>query len=332
MSTIARKVEKIVSPVYEVGGSLRDELRGVEPVDYDFATPHRPEYIEEQIRGVGRRPFLTGKRFGTIGVRFDGRLVEITTFRTERYREGSRNPEVAFVEGITEDLARRDFTINAIARRGGRIIDPFDGRKDIERALIRAVGSPARRFSEDPLRMLRAVRFAAQLGFDVEEKTFRAVIRSSYRILQVSKERWVMEMDKILLAPFLKEGLYHFMDSGLCRFMIPELSLQKDYDQNCRHHAHNLWEHTVRVVEGSPPDLNMRWAALLHDMAKPFVRVEKGNRSTYAGHDLLGYDMVRRLGAHLRWSKERIETVSRLVRDHRAPDSPLKQADDAAKQ
>ena len=331
MSTIVRKVEAIISPVYEVGGSLRDELRGVDPLDYDFATPHRPEYIEERIRKAGRRPFLTGKRFGTIGVRIDGRLAEITTFRTETYREGNRSPDVSFVEGITEDLARRDFTINAIARRDGLIIDPFGGREDLERHLIRCVGAPGDRFREDPLRMLRAARFAGQLGFNVEEDTFRALAKSSHRILQVSKERWMMEMDKLLKGDFTEKGLRIFMDSSLCCYMIPELSLQKDYDQNSRYHAYDLWEHTLRVVAALPPDLHLRWAGLLHDIAKPFTRREKTDRSTYVQHELLGYDMVRRLGTHLRWSKARLEEVSVLVRDHRKDGSPLKEADDGAK-
>jgi len=331
MNDIVRKVEEIISPVYEVGGSLRDELRGVEPTDYDFATPHQPEQIEELVRKAGKRPFLTGKRFGTIGVRIDGRLVEITTFRTERYREGSRNPDVSFVDEITEDLARRDFTINAIARREGRIIDPFGGGEDLKRGLIRCVGRPKERFREDPLRMLRAARFASQLGFLVEENTFRALTELSWRILQVSKERWMSEMDKLLTGDSPEKGLHIFMDSGLCRFMIPELSLQKDYDQNSRYHAHDLWEHTLRVVTAVPQDTHLRWAALLHDVAKPFTRTDKVDRSTYVHHELLGYDMVRRLGTHLRWSKERLEKVSLLVRDHRRDGSPLKKADDEAK-
>lgn len=331
MDQVFEKVEEIVSPVYAVGGSLRDELLGIDPVDYDFATPHRPEYVEECIRKGGKRPFLTGKRFGTIGLRLEGRLVEITTFRTEKYGEGKRSPEVVFVDGITEDLARRDFTINAMARRGERIIDPFGGRDDLKNGLIRAVGNAATRFREDPLRMLRAIRFSAQLDFEIEGKTLQSIVKSSHRILQVSKERWMIEMDRLLLCPFLERGLRAFMDSGLCRFMIPELSLQNKYEQNTIYHARNLWDHTVRAVLSSPPEINLRWAALLHDIAKPFVRVEKGDRSTYALHDLLGYDMVLRLGTHLRWSNDRIGGVSRIIRNHRLPDSPLREADDAAK-
>jgi tRNA nucleotidyltransferase/poly(A) polymerase len=333
MNRVFDAIEDIISPVYEVGGSLRDELLGIEPLDYDFATPHRPEYIEEQVRKAGKRPFLTGKRFGTIGLRLGGRLVEITTFRTERYREGSRSPDVSFVDGITDDLARRDFTINAMARRGDRVIDPFGGKEDLQKRVIRAVGNAVTRFREDPLRMLRAIRFAAQLGFSIDPKTVRAIEQSAHRILQISKERWMTELDRLLAGHRLEEGLRLFMDTGLCRFMIPELSLQKDYEQNSLYHAHNLWDHTILVVQSSQPDINLRWAALLHDIAKPFVRVEKRDpdRGTYRFHDILGHDMVVRLGTHLRWSKDRISTVSGLVREHRMPGSPLKSADDAAK-
>lgn len=333
MNRVFGTIEEIISPVYEVGGSLRDELLGIEPLDYDFATPHRPEYIEEQVRKAGKRPFLTGKRFGTIGLRLEGRLVEITTFRTEQYREGSRSPDVAFVEGITDDLARRDFTINAMARRGDRIIDPFGGQNDLRNRVVRAVGNATTRFREDPLRMLRAIRFAAQLGFHIDPKTVRAMKQSAHRILQVSKERWMIEMDRLLMGGFLEEGLRFFMDTGLCRFMIPELSLQKDYEQNSRYHSHSLWDHTIRVVQSSQPDIHLRWAALLHDIGKPFVRVEKKDpdRGTYAFHELLGHDMVVRLGTHLRWSKDRISAVSCLVREHRMPESPLRAADDDAK-
>ena len=224
---IYRTVEEIISPIYEVGGSVRDGLRGVEPADFDFATPLSPDAIEQCIRAHNRRPFLTGKRFGTIGFKLEGLLVEVTTFRVERYREGTRNPEVSFVRDLVEDLGRRDFTINAMAREGGRLIDPFGGREDLEARSIRCVGNPALRFKEDPLRMLRALRFAAQLGFEIEETSKRAIARWAHRILQVSKETvGLRELDKMLLAKDCDKGLRYFMNTGLCRFIIPELSLQ----------------------------------------------------------------------------------------------------------
>jgi len=328
---IAEEVETIVSPVYEVGGSVRDDLMGRPATDYDFSTPRDPAYIERKVREAKKRPLLMGKRFGTIGLMIDKRLVEITTFRVDHYEAGNRKPQVSFVDDITADLSRRDFTINAIARRKGRIIDPFNGRKDIDGKLIRCVGEAATRFREDPLRMLRAARLAAQLGFVIDETTVRAMARKAHRILDVSKERWVGELDRLLMTAEVATGLRYLMDTGLLTYMIPELALQRDYNQNNYHHSHDLWEHTVRVVSFAPLDHRMRWAALLHDIAKPFVRVEKEDRSVYPRHDLLGAEMVGRLGRYLKWSKRRTEGVRMLVQGHMEDDSPLRDADSRAK-
>ena len=331
MKGIFQKVEEIVSPVYLVGGSVRDTLMGTEPKDYDFSTPHTPDTIEKRIREAGKKPFLLGKRFGTVGMKINDFTVEITTFRVEKYQRGTRKPEVEFVNDITADLSRRDFTMNAIAMRNDRIIDPCCGQNDIQGKLIRSVGNATVRFKEDPLRMLRAVRFAGQFGFSIEEKTFRSIVKSSHRILEVSKERWMSEIDRLLLSPCVEEGLRQLMDSGLLRFIIPELALQKDYDQNSNYHAHSLWEHTLRVTRHIEPDITLRWAALLHDIAKPFVRIDKKDRSIYTKHDILGHEMVMRLGGHLKWSNRRTRSVAALVRHHLSDNSPLREADNAEK-
>ena len=331
MNEVYKKVKTIISPVYMVGGSVRDCLLGVEPKDYDFSTPHEPETIERKIREAQRKPFLTGKRFGTVGVKIGGHLVEITAFRTEIYQRGSRKPEVEFVDDIVADLSRRDFTINAIAMRDGRIIDPFSGSRDIKDKTIRCVGSATTRFKEDPLRMLRAARFAAQLGFVVEDAVLKTITKLNHRILEVSKERWVGELDRLLLAPFVKRGLRCLMDTGLLNYIIPELSLQREYDQRSRYHSYDLWEHTVRVTSQVSPDIDLRWAALLHDVAKPFVRCDKEDRSTYAKHDILGYEMAIRLGRYLKWSNRRLKAVSELVRDHLKDESPLREFDNSSK-
>ncbi|OPX36776.1 MAG: hypothetical protein B1H13_13900 [Desulfobacteraceae bacterium 4484_190.3] len=332
MNKIYEQVEKIISPVYMVGGSVRDELMGIEPKDYDFITPHNPDTIEQKVRDAKRKPYLTGKRFGTIGVKVSGYMVEITTFRTERYQKGSRKPEVEFVNDIMTDLGRRDFTINAMVKRGNRLIDPFNGRGDIKKQIIKSVGNATTRFKEDPLRMLRAARFSAQLGFSIDQAVLKSATKLNYRILQVSRERWVAEMDRLLLSSYVDRGLNDLMEMGLFRYMIPELYLQKDYDQNSKYHACDLWKHTVRVTSSAPPDIDLRWAALLHDIAKPFVRIEKEDRSTYANHDILGREMVIRLGRYWRWSNKRIETVSELVKNHLRPDSPLRDADNTSKE
>jgi putative nucleotidyltransferase with HDIG domain len=328
---IYSQVDNIISPVYMVGGSVRDRIMGTEPKDYDFSTPLDPDTIERKIREAHKRPYLTGKRFGTVGVKISGRVVEITTFRRESYRHGCRKPEVEFVNDLTADLSRRDFTINAIALHRSRLIDPFHGRKDIENKLIRCVGNAAERFREDPLRMLRAARFASQFGFAIEADVLHSMKKLSHLILDVSRERWMIELDRLLTSPHVTPGLTHLMTTDLIAFMIPELTLQKQFDQRSRHHDFKLWDHTVRVVDGTPPEIDLRWAALLHDIAKPFVETDKGDRSIYVHHETLGYEMVNRLGMYLRWSKSRTQSVSELVRGHMNEKSPLRRADNDAK-
>lgn len=331
MNEVYNKVKEIINPVYMVGGCVRDKLLGLEPKDYDFCTSLMPEEIENTIRKAGRRPYLTGKRFGTLGVKIDGQLVEITTFRNEKYKTGNRKPDVIYVKDITADLSRRDFTINAIAQREERLIDPFNGRTDLHLKIIRCVGKANERFKEDPLRMLRAGRFASQLDFSIEEETENKAKQLSYKILEVSKERWVIELDKLLMAKKPSTGLDFLARARLLRYIIPELALQIDYDQNSPHHKQMLWEHTLDVVDFSVFDINLRWAALLHDIAKPFTRIDREDRSNYIKHDLLGREFVEKYGRYLKWSNERRETVKNLVESHLMEDSPLRKADVRAK-
>lgn len=326
------KVSEVVSPVYLVGGAVRDLYMGLTPKDYDFATPLTPDEVEAAVRAAGKRPYLVGKRFGTVGFKVDGEMVEVTTFRGEKYVEGSRKPEVEYLTDINQDLARRDFTINAMARsNSGKFIDPFDGEDDIVEKLIRAVGTPAHRFKEDPLRMLRACRFAAQFGFFIDEDTFKSMTKLSHRILFVSKERWCMELDKLLMSDYPVMGLSYLWDSGLMKFMIPELQIQSGYDQRSRFHNLPLSEHTLAVVDKVPKDINLRWAALLHDVGKPFAKTDKGDRCIYVKHDMIGAEIVNHIAHYLKWSNDRTKTVHDLVLNHLLEESPLKEADDLAK-
>lgn len=324
-------VEDIISPVYVVGGAVRDELMGRTPADYDFATPLSPDEIEQSIRNYGRRPYITGKRFGTVGVRFEGNVVEITTFREEVYTRGNRKPHVGFLDNITADLGRRDFTINAIARRGKRIIDPYGGVEDIKNKTIRAVGHPNHRFRDDPLRLLRAARFVSQLGFTVEEGTKKSAGKMAHKMLGVSKERWSQEMDKLLIGEHVGKGLDFLADTRILNFILPELSLQVGYDQNSKYHDFTLWEHTKKVVEAVQKDKVIRWAALLHDVGKPFTRTDKEDRSNYIHHERVGAEMVWKIARYLRWSNERRDEVVDLVLHHLDKGSELKKADDAHK-
>ena len=324
-------VSAVVDPVYLVGGSVRDVLMGRACSDFDFTTPLTPDRIEAAVREAGRKPYLIGKKYGTVGFKADGRIVEVTTFRSEVYPDDTRRPDVIFLDDLAADLSRRDFTINALAMQADEVIDLFGGRADIEARVIRAVGEPRERFREDPLRMLRAARFASQLAFSVEPATTSAMERYAHRILHVARERWMVELDKLLLGEDVVYGLDLLAATGLLRFMLPELHLQVDYDQNSPYHDRTLWEHTLAVVAATPRDIDLRWAALLHDIAKPFVRFEKPGRSTYARHDALGAEMVERLALYLKWSKARRENVGALVRDHLLEDSPLREADAAGK-
>jgi tRNA nucleotidyltransferase/poly(A) polymerase len=320
-----------MSPLYLVGGSIRDVLLGRKPKDYDYATPLLPDDIEAKVRAAGKRPYVTGKRFGTIGFNHEGQFVEVTTFRSEQYGK-TRKPEVQFVTSITEDLSRRDFTINAIAQRGTKTVDPFGGYDDLQAKVIRAVGNPSERFNEDPLRMLRAVRFVSQLGFTIEPTTHKAIVKNAHKILSVSRERWIQELDKLLVGDHVVNGLYALYTTDLIKFVLPELRIQSGYDQNSDWHELSLVEHTIRTVAATPTDLTLRWAALLHDIAKPFVRTDnKRGTSNYVFHDVVGAELVYGIGKRLKWSNERLQAVQELVKSHLSDDSPLRAADNGSK-
>ncbi len=344
---LLEKVTKMMypHPVYLVGGAERDYIRGVEPKDYDFCTPAEPMAIEGAIKLSGKRAYLIGKKFGTIGCKVDGQMVEITTFRTEKYTTGSRKPEVEYVTHIHADLSRRDFTINAMAIRLTkghlRILDPFGGAEDLEDLKLRAVGHPKQRFKEDPLRILRAVRFACGVGLELEDATEKKAKKMAIHILEISKERWMQEMDKILMSDRVEYGLELMWELGLFRYMIPELQQQYKYNQNSDYHKYLLHTHTEKVVSACPKDLDLRWAALLHDIAKPFVRTDKIigmdmysdiTKSNYVGHEKLGADLVLKLALHFKWSKERRERVVDLVKNHLDDDCELREYDNLGKQ
>jgi tRNA nucleotidyltransferase (CCA-adding enzyme) len=262
-----------------------------------------------------------------VGVKFDGVLYEITTFRTETYA-GSRKPNVEFCDNVTADLARRDFTINSMAIGPNGFIDPFHGREDLENKIIKCVGSPKTRFKEDPLRLLRSVRFATQLNFSIEEKTWEKLCKMGSLLLTISKERWVMELDKILMMPNVGAGLQYLMTSRIFNYIIPELAIQYNYDQHTPYHKFDLWTHTRKVVEYSPADLTIRWAALLHDVGKPFVQTWKNDtQAYYIDHEKVGKEMALKIGAYLKWSNARIKAVSDIVGNHLQEDSPLREAD-----
>jgi len=339
MKEIMTKVNEMMHPfkVYAVGGCVRDYIMKKEPKDYDFTTNAKPDETQQKIKESGRRAYMTGKKFGTLGCKLNGQMIEITTFRGEKYEQNCRKPQVEYLNNLNADLDRRDFTINAMAMRLHndklKIIDNHGGRDDINNKIIRCVGNSKIRFKEDPLRILRAIRFATRFKFKIESKTSDRVTKMSPMLLTISKERWMQEIDKILMDDNVEFGLIELWASNCFRYMIPELHLQMDYKQNSKYHSHELWFHTTYVVNAVPKDINMKWAALLHDIAKPFVCKEnlKTGYNHFIDHEKLGADIVEKLARHLHWSNDRREIVKELVYNHLDDESPLKIYDDMGK-
>lgn len=325
--------------IYLVGGSVRDYILDVPIKDFDFAVPYTPIQIKEKLKECDIvKTFDVGEKFGTIGCDIEELPVEITTFRGEQYNFLDRKPEISYIQTIEEGIQRRDFTINSLYLDRTLTNNFFvtehkkQGYYDlIEHKVIRTVGDPARRFREDPLRMLRAIRFAAKYNFTIVEKTFDMIIRLRVELLKVSVERWVMELDKILSIE--KPNLQLLADSHLLDIMIPELSYQIGFDQNSRYHNHQLWEHTMKVVEATPCDnLNLRWAALLHDIGKPFTKiVNKKGHSNYMGHEVMSAYLVNQIGHRLKWTKERTKNVSELTLHHLQDYCELRKYDNEGK-
>lgn len=329
---IAEVTEVLDGQAYLVGGSVRDAVLEREAHDFDFCTPLSPDEIETRVKAAGKRAYLIGKRFGTVGFKSNGQYVEVTTFRTERYDHRSRKPEVEFVSDINQDLGRRDFTINAMAQRDGRLIDPFGGRIDLLGRKIKPVGNGTERVKEDPLRMLRAARFAAQLDFDVDPNFIGTMRKHAQKITQVSRERWVAELDKLLMSDKPSKGLRVLADAYLLKFILPELWIQVEYNQNSPYHELTLWEHTLSTVDLAPLDVDLRWSALLHDVGKPFVRTEnKNGHSNYIMHDLVGSYIVEGMAARLKFSNNRRDTVVETIRHHLEDASPIRAADNGSK-
>lgn len=321
---VYRDVAAIVGPVYLVGGSVRDLLMGRPCDDYDFATPLRPDEVEIAVRAAGRRPYLTGKRFGTVGFSVSGRKVEVTTFRAESYAGDSRRPDVEYLDDLGDDLARRDFTVNAMALHGEVVVDPHGGQADIAARRIRAVGEPSARFAEDPLRILRAARFAAQLDFTIDPATAAGMSSGADLILRVARERRAAELDKLLVGRAVSRGLCVLADTGLLGYLLPELALQAALPRPEPGQPGTLWDHTVETVVATPPDLTLRWAALLSDVAVPYLAgagvFATADRCPARGREDLGAEIAERMGLHLRWSVARRDAVRALVSHGFHPD------------
>ena len=308
------RLEEAGFAAYIVGGCVRDNLLGLTPNDYDMCTNALPDQTEEIFSD--HKLVLAGKKHGTVGVITEGGVVEITTFRTEGNYTDNRHPEwVAFMPNIEDDLARRDFTVNAMAYSPTRgLADPFGGQEDLKNKILRAVGDAEQRFREDSLRILRGARFAAKYELIPEEKTLDAMISLRGLMENLARERVFEELCKLLLSATL-EDLLRF--APLIGQVIPELESQIGFDQRNRHHAYDLFTHTAHVTALTPKELPLRWAGLLHDVGKvpSFFMDEEGNGHFY-GHAKISAPMADEILRRLKAPTALREEVVRLCQLH----------------
>ena len=310
-----------------VGGPVRDAMLGRHHNDLDFTTSARPEETERLLHGWADALWDVGRAFGTIGCRRGEWQVEITTYRSEAYDPTSRKPDVSYGDDLAGDLGRRDFTVNAMAVRlpSRRLEDPYGGVVDLAHRVIRTPGTPEDSFSDDPLRMMRAARFAAQLGFEVDPGVVAAMTAMADRIDIISAERVRDELVKLVCAAWPRRGLALLVQTGLAERVLPELpalALERD-----EHHRHkDVYEHTLTVLEqaidlehrlGGGPDFVSRFAALMHDVGKPRTRrfLDDGT-VTFHHHDVVGAKLTRKRMKALRFSNDDIEAVCSLVELH----------------
>ena len=299
---------------YAVGGCVRDHLLGLQPHDYDLCTAALPEQIQAVF--AGENLVLAGLKHGTVGVVTEGGVVEITTFRTEGSYQDSRHPDwVKFVPEIREDLARRDFTVNAMAYSPTRgYADPFGGQEDLHRGILRAVGHAPTRFSEDALRILRGVRFAARFRLVPEASTLDAMVQLCPTLDKLARERVFEELCKLLFVAQPEDLLRY---SHILAAAIPELKPMIGFDQRSPHHAFDVFTHTAHVCGGVPNTLPLRWAALLHDVGKvPCFTTDSTGRGHFYGHAQVGSEMADAILRRLKAPTALRERVVLLISHH----------------
>jgi len=319
---ILKKLEDANFEAFLVGGALRDILRGVEPSDYDIATSAKPKEILEVFPDAKYE-----NDFGTVIYPIKDKenklieVVEITTYRSEQGYSDKRHPDdVKFEDNIEKDLERRDFTINALAMRASKddeeIVDLFGGQKDIKKKIIRAVGEPVDRFKEDALRMIRAIRFSAQLDFEIEPKTERAITKLAGSIKFVANERIKDELIKILSSDKPYEGFMRLYKLKLLQYIVPEL-LQGDGIKQNHHHIYAVLKHNFLSLKNCPnKDWRVRLASLLHDVGKPKASKIINGQTTFYNHEYIGERMARKIMQRLKFSSQDIDKVAILIRNH----------------
>jgi poly(A) polymerase len=322
---LSRSFEEAGHRLYLVGGSVRDALLGRDISDLDFTTGAAPEEIERIAEPWAHSMYLAGKEFGTIGLVRSGETYEVTTLRSEIYRDDSRKPVVTFSDSIDEDLSRRDFTVNAMALKvpttpdeSPEMIDPFDGLIDLADELLRTPLDAHVSFGDDPLRMLRLFRFMSTIGFVPDAAALAAVTEMKARLSIISSERIRTELDKLLTGEHVVVALTALVESGLADEFIPELpALAVEQDPVHRHK--DVLAHTIAVVGNTSPRLRLRLAALFHDIGKPATREFGQGGVSFHHHEVVGARMTRKRMKVLRYPKDLTEDVSQLVFLHMRP-------------
>ena len=302
---------------YIVGGCVRDSLMGISPKDYDVTTNALPEQTKEIFKRY--RVIETGIKHGTVTVLINKMPLEITTYRIDSEYKDNRHPEfVTFTSSLEEDTARRDFTMNAIAYDDeSGFVDFHGGQADIQNKLIRCVGDPDKRFGEDALRIMRAIRFSSVLGFGIEQNTKEALFRNKDLLKNISAERIASELIKLLCGKNVYNVLTEYID--ILGAVIPELLYMKGFDQNSIHHKYSVSDHTARVVKNADPTPVLRLAALLHDTGKPHTYTEKDGRGHFYGHAKVSVDITKNILDRLKFDNYTKETVLEIIRLHDVP-------------
>ena len=298
---------------YIVGGAIRDILLGLKPKDVDFATNLSYETLKTLFSEY--TPKETGKSFGVLRIRVNNVDYEIAKFREDIY---GKEEKVSFVDDIKNDLARRDFAINAMAYNEiDGIIDLYGGQKDIENKIINFVGNAEERIIEDPLRVLRAFRFMSRLNFSLSENTIEAIKNQKFLLKNIPEERITIEFSKLLLGKNIRNTLILMKDTGVLELIIPEFKATYDFNQCNPHHNLDLFNHIINVVSRVPADLELRYSALLHDIAKPIVQTfdEKGI-AHYKTHEIVGADMARDILTRMKLPVKLIDTVVEIIKKH----------------
>ncbi|MDZ7371109.1 MAG: CCA tRNA nucleotidyltransferase [candidate division KSB1 bacterium] len=328
-SVISQIAGNLKVEAYVVGGFVRDRLLNLSlKRDIDFViVGDGPAFAQAVAQALGAHKVSIYQNFGTASIRHRGFLYEFVGARSESYRGNSRKPQVAAAD-LPADLARRDFTINAMAvslnrDSFGRLIDPFNGQSDLQARVIRTPLDPKQTFYDDPLRILRAIRFATVLDFNIEEQTFAALASEAHRLKIISQERITDELNKILLSAKPSVGFYLMKETGILDVILPEIAALSGVEQVGKHSHKDVFDHTMKVLDkvaAASPKLSLRYAALFHDVAKPATKAfDPAAGWTFHGHDELGRRMFKKIGERLRLPKDLIETVQKLIKLHLRP-------------